>query len=187
MKKIKIMVAILLSIILSTSYVRTIYAFNSTKKTEAYSYYLHRSVGTMEARVWVSTLKTNWAQTKVLFDATTSSWVWNPIELSQHRNTMKISVFGLSSGCSLSATGTSVSVTGNDSCKATIAANPTNSYYNGVTAYNNVIARNIAGVLNAWNPVTRFMSYVSVTVESQQSVYLSGNLYYNSAATTALY
>lgn len=163
------------------------YAWNSKKTRNAYSSYYGESMGQLDARIWISTLKTNYSHTKVTFDAISSSWVNNATKkITKHVNTLKVKKTGLTGSLSVSASkSASLSLAEMTDNVCELSTQPANSYYRGINSYNNCITRGVGGTILSFT--TPLLAYLVVTGTSSQSVYLDGQAFYNSATTSAYF
>lgn len=165
------------------------YAWSNTKTRKAYSEYYKSSMGTLEARIWVSVLSRNLSNTKITFDAKSSSWVFKANKnITKHVNTLTLKKAGVTGSLSVSPgkTGTTVGVTIAEQTDSvcSLATTASNTYYRGITTYNNTITRGVAGTIIMWTIPA--LSYLVVTGTSNQSVCLDGQ-FFNNVATVSAY
>lgn len=184
-KLIRKMASIILSLSLVLSSVTSAYAWNDTCSKNVYL--SGKKVATLESRMWVSQLDVNFAKTKITFDATSSSWVFNATRtITNHVNSMTIKKTGLSGSLSANMNGVGASITEKTDSMFTISTGSANSYYRGMNTYNNTITRGVVGTIFSWSIASALTNLV-VTGTSGQSVYIDGQLYMTSATVTAYF
>ena len=166
------------------------FAWNNTSNKSAYSYYYGYNIANLEARVWVSTIKSNFWNTKYTFDSTSSSWVFNSDKsITKHVNSLTLKKNGISCTLSVSTSGAGGSVSEKTDSLCTIDTPAANSYYRGITTYNNIVSRGWGSTVSRYliPSVGKISGYFTITATSNQSVYIDGQRFNNTAETTGYF
>ena len=141
-------------------------ARNSTSSKAVFI--MGKQVANIEARIYLSNLRSNVLRTKVTFDAVSSSWVFDCNKrITNHTNTLELIKNGASGSLSCSTDGkVGVSLKKESSSVCKIVTNPVNSTYRGINTYDNTVTRSAGGAILNLLPVVDWFTNVTITAKS---------------------